>query len=296
MLNFINNCYFSYLVETHNLKLSGIKKQITTIQDIQRKTNVKNFYPYRKAIDAVLDCVDKHLNDKDIEGRLIEDKLAEVSTLLESFRDSLTWSSTHRFFPFQLTYNESIIKIHNINVFIPSTFAKIIDYEKLEEDFMQLKRKKELLEQKFDLTRTKVDIEQIKNNIKQSERKSMDLLILFTGVITFLFGTINIFVENRSSDFHQLIVNTSILGIILLLFVCLLLLLSPVFLQPMTIKYFFKTARFWLSLIFILVFGFLVYCTFTGIEKQERIHMEQSDNNRLRDEVVTFVSDTCVKK
>ena len=78
--------------------------------------------------------------------------------------------------------------------------------------------------------------------------------MLFSGIITFLFGSINIFVQNKVSNLSLLIVNTTGLGIILILFVGLLLLLSPIVIQRLNFNEYVRSLRFWITLIFCIAY------------------------------------------
>ena len=121
-------------------------------------------------------------------------------------------------------------------MFVPSAFADNIDYKQQRDKLISFKKERDNLFFLFDLSKERRDIENLKETIKTTDKKAFDLIAIFTAAITFLFGTVNIFVVNDKADLAQLICNTIGLGIILILFTSLYLLVSPVFIQRVDIK------------------------------------------------------------
>lgn len=261
VLNFLHNCRFSFYVQKCNPKLKEIKREINRIQDIQGRTFISNFHPYEKAIESLISCVRERLKNNNFNDWLIQDKLDELDHLLEKFEETLEWSENHKFFPFQLPFNESYFysKEYRLKLFIPSAFAKNIDYKSLHRTLASYKKERDNLSFLFDLSKERRDIENLKETIKTTDKKAFDLIAIFTAAITFLFGTVNIFVVNDNTDLGQLLCNTTGLGIILILFTSLYLLVSPVFIQRIAFIDYIKTKRFWFGLTGL---GFYVALTF----------------------------------
>lgn len=261
VLNFLHNCRFSFYVQKCNPKLKEIKREINRIQEIQSSTFINNFHPYEKAIEALISCVKERLKSDNFNDWLIQDKLDELDHLLDKYAKTLQWSELHKFFPFQLPFNESYFYSRNykLKLFVPSAFAKNIDYKSLKMTLASFKKERDNLSFLFDLSKERRDIENLKETIKTTDKKAFDLIAIFTAAITFLFGTVNIFVVNDKTDLAQLLCNTTGLGIILILFTSLYLLVSPVFIQRIDFIDYLKSRRFWFGL---LGLGFYISLTF----------------------------------
>ena len=163
----------------------------------------------------------------------LNDKIDELERLIVSFEDALKWSEFHKFFPFQLPFEESLVysSDYDLKLFVPSAFARNIDYKKLKEELALFKKEKDNLIFLLNLSKERREIEKIKESIKDADKKAFDTIAVFTASITFLFGTINIFMNNTTLGISMLISNTVGLGVLLLLFMSLYLLFSPLLLQ-----------------------------------------------------------------
>lgn len=261
ILNFLYNCRFSFYVKKCNPQIKRLKRDINKILEIQGSTSIKNFHPFEKGIEAIILCVKGHLGNNKFNDWLIEDKLDELRHLIEEYEKALEWSELHKFFPFQLPFEESryYSEVNDLNLFVPSAFAKHIDYKQQRDKLISFKKDSDNLSFLFDLSKERRDIENLKETIKTTDKKAFDLIAIFTAAITFLFGTVNIFVANDNTDLGRLLCNTTGLGIILILFTSLYLLVSPVFIQRIDFIEYLKTKRFWFGLTGL---GFYVALTF----------------------------------
>lgn len=256
ILNFLHNCRFSFYIQKCEPSLRQIKEELRHIENIQAKTGVKNFHPYEKTIEAITKCIELHIEKEDFDDRLIDDKLEELDRVINLYRESYEWSRSHQFFPFQLPFEESMYCVNNesIKLFVPSAYAKYIDYNTLKERLEQFNRTKEYLRFRCDLSKERKEITQIKDDIKTSDKKAFDTIAVFTASITFLFGVVNIFVANDNASLGQLVTNTMGLGIVLAIFMCFYLLMSPILIQRIEWKRFFKTGRFWFGMLGLVVY------------------------------------------
>ena len=256
ILNFVYNCRFSFYTKKCNPSLKDIKNEIRKIEEIQSKTGVKNFHPYEKAIEAVTLCIESHLKTNEFEDNLIKEKLDELDRLIASFENAYEWSESHKFFPFQLPFDESLCPSESaaISLFVPSAHAKYIDYDFFKDSLVKFKQKSEYLKYSWGLSKERKEVNQLKENIKNTDKKAVDLIALFTAAITFLFGVVNVFIVNDKMELSQLIAKTVVLGIFLALFMCLYLLISPLLIQRMDWKKFIKTGRFIWG-----IFGVIIY-------------------------------------
>ena len=283
VLNFLHNCRFSFYVQKCNPKLKDIKHEINRIQDIQGRTFISNFHPYEKAIESLISCVKERLKNNNFNDWLVQDKLDELDHLLDKFEKTLEWSENHKFFPFQLPFNESYFysKEYRLKLFIPSAFAKNIDYKSLHSTLAFFKKERDNLYFLFDLSKERRDIENLKETIKTTDKKAFDLIAIFTTAITFLFGTVNIFVVNDKADLAQLICNTIGLGIILILFTSLYLLVSPVFIQRVDIKDYVRSRRLWFGILGFIPYILLIFYLFNYSKSAEGEIMKDKAFKRM---------------
>ncbi|MEI3483006.1 MAG: hypothetical protein V8Q69_12775 [Bacteroides caccae] len=260
ILNFLHNCRFSFYTQKCEPNLKHIKEELRHIENIQAKTGVKNLHPYEKAIEAIIKCIELHIEKGDFDDKLIEDKLEELGRIIILYRESYEWSRAHQFFPFQLPFEESMYCVDkSIKLFVPSAYAKYIDYNTLKERLEQFNRTKEYLRFRCDLSIERKEITQIKNDIKTSDKKAYDLIAIFTAAITFLFGIVNIFINNTTLNLYQLIANTIGFGVLLLLFASLYLFISPLLIQRINWYQYLKTGRCIAGVVLIGIYAILVF-------------------------------------
>lgn len=283
VLNYLHNCRFSFYVQRGNPNLKGIKCEINRIQDIQGTTYIKNFHPYEKAIEAIISCVKKHLKNNKFNDWLIEDKLDELNRLLNKYEEALQWSENHKFFPFQLPFDESFFnsESYNLKLFVPSAFATDIDYKSLNNTLASFKKERDNLAFLFSLSKERRDIEAIKETIKTTDKKAFDLIAIFTAAITFLFGTINIFVTNEKTDLAQLICNTTGLGVILILFTSLYILVSPIFIQRINLIDYLKSRRLWFGLLGLIFYVSLIVYIYQNTKSLEKNIVKDKELKRM---------------
>lgn len=103
------------------------------------------------------------------------------------------------------------------------------------------------------------EITLIKNDIKASDKKAYDLITIFTAAITFLFGVVNIFINNTNLNLYQLIANTIGFGVLLSLFASLYLFISPLLIQRINWRQYLKTGRFVVGIILITIYVLLAF-------------------------------------
>ena len=219
ILNFLHNCRFSFYTQKCEPNLKHIKEELRHIENIQAKTGVKNFHPYEKAIEAIIKCIELHIEKGDFDDKLIEDKLEELGRIIILYRD----------------------------------------YNTLKERLEQFNRTKEYLRFRCDLSIERKEITQIKNDIKTSDKKAYDLIAIFTAAITFLFGIVNIFINNTTLNLYQLIANTIGFGVLLLLFASLYLFISPLLIQRINWYQYLKTGRCIAGVVLIGIYAILVF-------------------------------------
>lgn len=202
---------------------------------------------------------------------------------MNKYETALQWSENHKFFPFQLPFDESCFnsESYKLKLFVPSAFATDIDYKSLNNTLMSFKKERDNLAFLFSLSKERRDIEVIKETIKTTDKKAFDLIAIFTAAITFLFGTINIFVANEKFDLAQLICNTTGLGIILILFTSLYLLVSPIFIQRINLIDYLKSWRLWFGLLGLISYVSLIVYLYQNTKSLEKNIVKDKELKRM---------------
>ena len=186
----------------------------------------------------------------------MKNKFKELDRILEEYRTSIEWCKSHKFIAFQLPFEESCVysDTYKLNLFVPSAFMNNENYDRLRESAEKYELRKQFLNILSSVTKEKKEVDNIKNSISETNKKAYDILALFSAAITFLFGTVNIFIANHDKSVLLLICNTMGLGVLLILFMCLYLLVSPVLIQRLNWKEYVKSIRFYLGIIAIIIY------------------------------------------
>lgn len=223
MINYIHNCRLSYLLYQRNKKLSfeELKQAIIKIDVLQQETCIQNFYPYKKSCEYLIELIKKELTNRDITN--YQEQIELLDKLIANFERTLNWCHSKHFYPIQLPVDLCRVERLEINLILPSTFSKSIDYPKLYEKLDELKREFRLLRESLQMIEQTKELNTLKDNLKASEKKYIEIGGIFISAITFLFGTINIFTNDKASPL-QMFISTMGLGILLILFASLLIL------------------------------------------------------------------------
>lgn len=219
-MNYLYNCRLSYKIQQPKYSYKDLVCDMQEIDNVQSETGIRNFYPYRKAVLFLIDNITKDVENYSLEEseNILREKMCLLEKYIECLEKSINWCKNQNFYPFQLMFNECSIKYEtlNIRIFIPSSFTRPIEYKPLLDEIVKYKSEVVFFHNKIDLLKEKKDIEKLKLDIAKSERKYIEILGVFTAVITFLFGTIDFF--STTKETRELIYSSLALGLILLLF------------------------------------------------------------------------------
>lgn len=271
--NYLYNCRFSFLTRVKkDIKLKEIKEELRVIEDIQAETSIRNFHPYEKAIQSIIDCIQRHIDMEDINDHLMEDKFSELERLIPLYKECIKWCKSHTFVAYQLPFEESCVysEKYELNLFVPSPFVNNDNYDALAKRADSYEQQYKSQKMIYAVTKEKVEIDKIKSSIKNTDKKAFDLIAIFTTAITFLFGIVNIFIANDEINLPLLICNTMGLGVLLILFMCLYLLVSPVLIQQLPWKQYIMTRRFYFGIVAIVIYGVLTGFLYTKFDEMGR--------------------------
>ena len=171
--NYMHNCRLSFLM-SHDYSFDMLLTDMATIEEIQDETRIKNFYPYRKAVDFIINDIQNDIQyGNTVEEKILIKKLSKLNEFLAKLEDSIRWCKEQDFYPVQLFYNECITynQDFHLRIFIPSSFSRPINYNKLLENLDQYKIKAEMLKSEIPILKERLEIEELKekNLLKESE-------------------------------------------------------------------------------------------------------------------------------
>lgn len=254
--NYMYNSELSFKMKEYAYTLDRMKKDIQHIIGLQYSTGIFNFYPYRKAIVWLNQYFDSHVEWTELD---LNDFRELMKKCIDQFEQSIEWCRAMSFFPIQNPYRECIVTVADFGVvFTPSTFCRPVRYERLKEELNEYKSRVLYIDNEIAIRKERLELNKIKKSIDNSKVRELEILSFFVALITFLFGTISFFAENKNNDFIHLLYSVFGLGAILLIFVCGIYLIT--IRKEKNFSDYFKHPRMWFCILTILIsLGMLVW-------------------------------------
>lgn len=214
--NYMANCKLSYMSSCSNFQTEELFKEIEEIENIQDRTGIQNFYPFRKACKFLLSYVHVHRNDTNLPLQQIINKLDYYVAKLEN---ALIWCKEQDYIPIQVPYAGCLIRNVPTGVaFVPSTYCRPLQYERHFDDLNKIKIDILMLKSEAKIQEDKKEIDKLKSQIDNSNKRLIEVFTLFVTIAAFIFGSIEFFASSQSTDIRSMLTNTVSLGIVLLLF------------------------------------------------------------------------------
>lgn len=221
--NYLENCRFSFLLSQEKYTYEELEKDLRKIENVQEETSIYNFFPYQKAANFIISDLSKKMDKEDVHvtREFVLEKLNLLSKCLEKCTCALDWCRKHSYYPFQLVYAECCIVCPelSIRVFVASSFSKPLEYKKHYSILSKHKREFDGLTAKAFFMKEKESIEKLKVQMDRTEKRYIEIIGAFTAIITFLFTCVNLFSDKTGMDTKEMLKNTSVFGLILLIFV-----------------------------------------------------------------------------
>lgn len=224
MINYLYNCRLSYLLNYRKSKptFEELKKIIVEIEALQQETTIQNFYPYKKICEYLISMVKSSIkNASDLD---YAQQIGMIEELIVSYEHTLNWCKSRHFYPIQMLRSDCLVEETECGLMLPSTFSKPIDYDKQWDALNDLKSELRFLKESLQMIEQTKELKSIKDSLKNTEKKYIEIGGIFVSAITFLFGTINIFTNDKASPL-QMFISTMGLGILLIIFASLLILI-----------------------------------------------------------------------
>lgn len=218
--NFMHNCKLSFVLQQKGCSIPQLCEELNEIESIQVETRIRNFYPYKKALEFLLKEAKSKIDKRDISFDY-NGTIRLLDTYMDKFDNNIDWCQRHCFYPIQLLLNECIVPVGRNKIFLPSSISRPIDYGKLQKVREGLRSEIEFVRNSIIYIKDKKDTESIKDELKSIEKRYLEIGGILISVVTFLFGSINIFTQRIATP-QQLFESTLGLGTILVLFASLL--------------------------------------------------------------------------
>ncbi|KKO89688.1 hypothetical protein AAW12_18980 [Sphingobacterium sp. Ag1] len=222
---YFKNNHFSFLVRS-NIEYNSkndkeILREYKNIRKISEKLSNNNYFIIYKFICYKLCKIEKLLNDKkETSLDKVVSEIAEIRVLINDCKSKFKWSKNSYNVIFQHDKKNSKIKIDGIEVYFPTSFLlpfSIVEYDLAIKGLE--KKCNTILRDRQEATINK-SLNSFKDELKTNERRSIEVISLFSAVISFIVGSISsyAFIESLT----QAIMFLMIFGLSISVFVLLI--------------------------------------------------------------------------
>lgn len=194
----LNNCFSLFLANDSNFE--SVKNEYFKIKDVT-KGSINNFFLEFKYLEFVTRHLLIKINDdekiKYIEKyeNVIENHCKEE---VESYFDKKEWSKSNHNYVFILPFDECLVPTSEldelVNIFYASSFVLPPSIEKMDKDFNEIKNdfdKINLYIKTGKYFKKEIQkIESLNNELDKKDLKSIEIISIFTAIITFVLSSI----------------------------------------------------------------------------------------------------------
>jgi hypothetical protein len=194
----LNNCFSLFLANNSNFE--SVKDEYFKIKDVT-KGNINNFFLEFKYLEFVTRHLLIKINDdekiKYIEKyeNIIENHCKEE---VESYFEKKEWSKSNHNYVFILPFDECLVPTSELDelgtIFYASSFVLPPSIEKMDKDFVEIKNdldKINLYINTGKYFKTEIQkIESLNNELDKKDLKSIEIISIFTAIITFVLSSI----------------------------------------------------------------------------------------------------------
>lgn len=208
-----NNC-ISLKLENQTLELRQFEEIYSEIRNHQNSIQIKNYFPWKRLADSIdrkMENLSNKLTDSEVFNEFKQLLKLLDKVIVNKLDECWSWCKEKKFIPFQFPLNEclssytiSVEGYSDVNLFLFSSFILPINYKTDDIERMKLKMKCT----KFEALRSVYEklqfvIEEVKESsdkMKKQERRSIEVLAIFSGVALFSVGSIQIFGQKPVAD------------------------------------------------------------------------------------------------
>ncbi|KGO84645.1 hypothetical protein Q765_20520 [Flavobacterium rivuli WB 3.3-2 = DSM 21788] len=270
----LNNAFSSYIEKTDNIY--DIKEEYNKTKRLL-KGEINNFFLDYKYLNVLINILSKkseevtNLQFLDEYEKLITD---ECGNKLDEYFLSKEWSKTNNNYIFLLPFSECQVPIDSFNIdelpniFIASSFILPAVNNQIDKQYIEIKQKFKSLSFQIDsIKRIRKDLEDIKDlksEIEKRDFKSIEIISIFTAIITFVLSSIPAFkfVESVWQSLLFMLSLASALGIFIILIL-------------------FSTRGFknnWIGIIYVFVLFIIAIVGYNSLSEFEKKEVKLGDN------------------
>ena len=180
-----------------------------------------------------------------------------------------------------MPFKECVIKIGDNDLIIPSSVTRPIDYKHLREDQSKYHTTLDNFKTSRIYLDDKKDIQAVKEEVKGIEKRYLEIGGILIGVVTFLFGTINIFTQS-SMNAQAMFKSVLGLGMILVIFAALLIIVIENYWNSAT-----NRVRVGFCSLIVIVYTIIVGCLAFSPSYIENQDSEISSDNEVTDTITS---------
>lgn len=190
------NNYFSLYSEKCS-SIDKLKKKYESLKKEKDNFDINNFFLEYKLLFHSFRIINLQLlKEPSLQELNILKEVFDkyISKIYKNYKIRINWSNNHTNYIFQLPINESTVDFSGIEVFFMSSFVLPVPLKRINSDFEEIKIGYESLYNELNiLQRVTGKIEEnykILDDIKKRELKSIEMIGIFTAVISFIIGTV----------------------------------------------------------------------------------------------------------
>lgn len=208
-LNYTINNEFSLLCESEKTKIEDAEVLYDEITRIEKQTGVRNFFPQTKYLDFLLDQLNL-IYEKKKALEFVEpcrDIIEKCHDIFDLYEQNVAWSTKNYNYVFQLPHGECFYKTKSEIVpqlFIFSTFLMPLPRKKYEQEFannqmevFNMSSSIDVFENVYtefeELKKLKTDLKVIQDEVNKKEVRTLEVLGIFTAIVTFVASSIPTF-------------------------------------------------------------------------------------------------------
>ena len=191
LLNNYLSAYLNKKVE-HKIDQNKIDEILIEINNLQKKTGVKNFFPHIKYCNYLLEILQEKMQmdvlSKD-EVKTCKEYLDQFQTYLEKAEKAVNWCIDYNFMHFQLPYEECF----SGNIFLKSSFVIPINFYSERHTIFKLRNKLSLINNQLKTIEKNAELHKVYSEIKSKEKGYIEILSVFAAIVLFVSGSIQVF-------------------------------------------------------------------------------------------------------
>lgn len=199
--NYIENNKFSFSLIHKDSNDKTIAEKYSKIKDLQADTQIKNYFPSYKYSLYLSQNIDKVIKLSDVDTDKLRENIDMLEDVLKDSYKNYEWCVDKNFLAFQLPFDEAKIEYiegdNTYSLFLASSFILPVNYEEIKRELNEIRRKLDkfntLLEVHENLKNEKSIIKDIRAGIEKNDKRSIEILSIFSAIVLYASGSIQIF-------------------------------------------------------------------------------------------------------